>query len=77
MTDGSPCGRQVAPDGRNRGFSPALLAGLALMPLLIAAGLLRERLDAAAPMLPDAALRPTLSAAPAPVVAARAAELSR
>ncbi|MBL8222125.1 MAG: phosphatase PAP2 family protein, partial [Bryobacterales bacterium] len=51
-------------------FHPQLAA-----PLLIAAGLLRERLDAAAPMLPDAALRPTLSAAPAPVVAARAAEL--
>lgn len=41
-----------------RPASPALLAGLALMPLVIAAGLLRERLDA--PPVPE--LRPTLAA---------------
>lgn len=38
--------------------SPALIAGLAAMPLVIAAGLLRERLDA--PPVPE--LRPTLAA---------------
>lgn len=43
-------------DGR-AAASPALLAGLALMPLVIAAGLLRERLDA--PL--DVELRPTLA----------------
>ena len=54
----------VADDGASsagrtadRVTSPALLVGLALMPLAIGAGLLRERLDAAA----DPELRPTLS----------------
>ena len=55
-----------------RPASPALLAGLAAMPLVIAAGLLRERLDA--PPVPE--LRPTLAACAAGDCPARAAPVS-
>lgn len=55
-----------------RPASPALLAGLALMPLVIGAGLLRERLDA--PPAPE--LRPTLAACVAGDCPARAAPVS-
>lgn len=46
-----------APAPARPAASPALLAGLTLMPLVIAAGLLRERLDAP----PALELRPTLA----------------